>query len=158
MLPKLAGNRSIQGLGFGDGAISEDDLPGLGAGPPRLALMSKQFTGECFKEWHPVAMLLSLSGSGVTDSSIVHLLNLRSCRYLDLSNTAITDASLRTLVRTSINVLDLRQTPITADGLMATPFSEQTTLRVAVGQYTASELRRLRQKLRIVVGRPEFEW
>ncbi|MEQ1829352.1 MAG: hypothetical protein ABL921_25535 [Pirellula sp.] len=158
ILPMFANCTSIRGYEFGEGSIVEADLSALGNGISRLSLTSKQFTGRCFEYWQPSLYYLSLRGAGLTDATIPSVAKLTRLSYLDVSDTAITDACLPSLAKMNLAFMNISNTQITADGLLANAKVSELRLVVAIGQYTPEDLRRLRQKFQVIVGKPEDEW
>lgn len=158
ILPTIAKSTRIRGLELGDGNFTEDGLAGLGNTTVyRLALTGKQFTGRCFQNWRPGIQELDMSGSGITDNTIAYLANLTLFR-LKLANTQLTDAAIPTLAKQPYGYLDLSHTKISAKGLLASPLRNHTEIRVALGQFTIEEIRKLKQTMRIVVGKSSTEW
>ncbi|MEZ6136694.1 MAG: hypothetical protein R3C53_17495 [Pirellulaceae bacterium] len=82
-----------------------------------LKLESKQFTAECFAALPMAVTKLSLSGSSVTDESLVHVGKLSGLRSLDLSHTDVSDAAVEVLLRLSAYEVDLTDTRVSAAGI-----------------------------------------
>ena len=160
ILPIFATSPSISGIKLGDGQITED---GLVKHQPqnfqRLSLNSKQFTGRCFDKWKSSIEYLDMSGSGIHDDTIRFLANLPNLRFLRLSDTDITDASLRQLAtfEGSIDYLDVSNTQITARGLRESGLPRHQAIHLALNQFTLEEIQMLKSVLTILVGEKSYE-
>jgi internalin A len=145
-------------LELGDGAITDKGLSKSAITFfNSLKLKSKNFDGSCFESWHPQISNLDMSDSGITDDQILFLANIPNLRVLNLANTKITDAALPQLAQMPIVYLNLSNTYVSFEGLRRTPFQTAGSIQVAVGQFTAEQIRELRRKWPVIVGNPKYE-
>ena len=93
-----------------------------------------------------------MSGSSLNDETIGYVAALPSVYDLDLSKTAITDAGLALLhAKPNLSKLNLSDTKITAKGLLASSIPSFCEIRLATGQFTNAEIKRLRAKWKVIV-------
>lgn len=146
------------GIELGDGGITEDRLALCTVeGLTLLKLKGKSFTGRCFQTWHPRISRLDLQGSGVTDQTMKFLSNITGLTQVNLADTEITDAALPYLSKCM--VLNLSNTRITFEGLHSASFQNAQTIQVALGQFSVEEVRALKRKLPVVVGKTDaLQW
>ncbi len=146
------------GIELGDGGITEDRLALCTVqGLTLLKLKGKSFTGRCFETWHPRIYHLDLQGSGVTDATMKFFSNITGLVQVNLADTQITDAALPYLSKCMH--LNLSNTRISFDGLHGASFQNANTIQVAVGQFSVEEVRALKRKLPVVVGKSDaMQW
>ena len=105
--------------GFTEEALAKADPHGL----TRLSLEGRQFTGHCFRDWHPASLeSLSLAGSSADDETVKYLESL-SLQSLDISNAKIS-----------------------AKALLESDLAAGLEIKLDESQYTASEIARLKKK------------
>jgi hypothetical protein len=144
----------IGGIELGDGNFTEEGVKNLGPMNGRgLSLTGKQFTGSCFKDWHPVVSSLSMRNSSINDETLVYVAMLTSVRFLDLSNTAISDSglassSIQSLLSNLVQ-LNVGDTRVTAKGLMSLKLPKSCSILLAPDQFKTAELNLLRSKWRV---------
>lgn len=153
-LPVIASKIPARSWSLGDGNFTESGLASLtGTEIRSLELRGKQFTGACFEKWNPLVHEVILTGSSVSDETIVALRNLHFLRAIGLAGTAITDQSLAEIAKfpMRIGIIDVSDTKVTVEGLLKHigPFSE---IVVRPGQFKPEELRALRSRMRVSVG------
>ncbi len=146
------------GIELGDGGITEDRLALCTVqGLTLLKLKGKSFTGRCFETWHPRISHLDLQGSSVTDATMKFLSNITGLGQVNLADTEITDVALPYLSKCMF--LNLSNTRITFDGLLRASFQNTQTIQVALGQFSVEEVRALKRKLPVVVGKMDaLQW
>lgn len=153
-LPVIASKIPARSWSLGDGNFTESGLASLTRTEiSSLELRGKQFTGACFEKWNPLIHEVILTGSSVSDETIVALRNLHFLRAIGLAGTAITDQSLAEIAKfpVRIGMIDVRDTKVTVEGLLKHigPVSE---IVVRPGQFKPEELRALRSRMRVSVG------
>ena len=139
------------GVTLGEGTVTDADLANCKVPMIQvLKLRGRSFDASCFETWHPMMGLLDLEGSGLTDETVKYLSNVRFS-ILNLTDTEITDAALPHL--SSARFLNPSRTRITFDGLRSAYFKDLQMMQLAVGQFSVEEIRILKRKLPIVVGK-----
>ena len=141
-------------LEFGDGNFTEQGLAASGLKViPALGLIGKQFTGRCFEQWHPRIEHLNMSRSGVTDDSIAFINNVVGVLTISLAHTPITDRGLKELFSkrsmSKVSTIDLGYTQVSADGILSANLPKNCTVRIAVGQFTVDEQKKLKNRLQV---------
>ena len=156
----LAGNRltaaSLAGFSneieIGEGNLTDAELRKCTVTWLRtLKLKGKSFDGSCFDTWHPTINQLDLEGTGVSDETVKLLANVTSLYRLNLAGTEITDAALPYLK--NAHQLNLSNTRITFEGLRDSQLQNLLGIQVSLGQFSVEQIRELKKKLPIVVGK-----
>ena len=135
-----------------DCRISEKDL--ASAGPLQfdtLSLNGKEYTGACFAGSNITAASLDMSHSGLTDACAHYLTKVLGVARLRLSDTSVSDVSLLSVAKLALTELDIRQTAISAKGLLAANFDSKTKVIVGRTQFYYADLERLKQKFDVIV-------
>jgi hypothetical protein len=153
-LPVIASKIPARSWSLGDGNFTEAGLAALtNTRIDHLELRGKQFTGVCFEKWNPFLYEVVLTGSSVTDETIVALRNLTSLQTIGLAGTAISDRSLAEIAKFPIMLMtiDVSDTRVTVEGLLqnVAPYTE---IVVRPGQFKPEELRILRSRMTVSVG------
>jgi hypothetical protein len=139
-------------LSLGSGQISDEDLTNLGAARfAMLGLNGPEFTGACLPSLTQVPRL-DLSNSGVTDQAFERLTNPDRVNWssLSLAHTDVTDAVLPILPQLRLFELDLRDTKITAAGLLQHALRGRRIF-IDHDQFTPAELATLRARLNVII-------
>jgi Leucine Rich repeat len=156
----LAGNQltaaSLAGFSneieLGEGNLTDAELRKCTVTSLRaLKFKGKSFDGSCFDTWHPTINQLDLEDTGVNDETVKFLANVNSLYRLNLAGTEITDAALPYLK--NAHQLNLSSTRITFQGLRDSQLQSMIGIQVSVGQFSVDEIRELKKKLPIVVGK-----
>ncbi|MFK7738564.1 MAG: hypothetical protein AB8B50_21245 [Pirellulaceae bacterium] len=134
------------GLHLENGTISESGVASSKlAGLQTLALNGTDFSGLGFEDAIARGLTVLLRGSGVKDSDLAEVLSA-AWVSLDLSDTSVTDAALDALTGSSmIFDVDLSRTDVTAGGLSDSDWRNVKVLKIAWGQFTSEELKRIRK-------------
>ena len=82
---------------------------------------------------------LDLSGTKVTDDCVESLAMIEGLHELQLSRTKITDDALPTLLSLGCKVLGLKDTQVTAQGILKLKGEQTIQLEVSQGQFTMAE-------------------
>ncbi|AMV32672.1 Leucine Rich repeats (2 copies) [Pirellula sp. SH-Sr6A] len=155
ILPVMAASIPSMSWSLGDGNFTDAGLSALkSVGFIKLELRGKQFTGVCFETWSPMLYEINFSGSSLSDDTIEHLRNMGSLQSIGLAGTAITDRSLAEIARfpMTLATIDVSDTSVTVEGLTEY-MSPYTEIVVRPGQFTPEELRLLRSRMTVSVGR-----
>lgn len=122
------GLRSLNGsevsvLRLADTKIKDDDLESLKSWPRlhTIDLSGMLVTGSGLTQIHPPGrhFALNLSGSAVSDETVVYLAQIPNLSVLSLAETEISGATLTTLATCSLYSLDLAGTTISDDGMIS---------------------------------------
>lgn len=110
-------------------------------------------TGVGFRAWDSQSRLstLNLAGTAIDDEGVRYLRNIPKLETLSLARTEVTDACLPQLALLPLSDLDLRQTNVTAGGILAHSWPWLKRLRLVVGQFTEAELSQLKQRLSVEI-------
>jgi hypothetical protein len=145
----------VQKLHLGDGTISEAAIAAKATRIETLGLHGKQFTGALLPQLVSRINGLDLSGSGVTDQTLIDLsesLQQTSSQLygLGLAGTEITDRGVQGLDGSFISELDLRRTGVSAAGI--SQMRSRYRIYVDVNQFTPQQLDMLRQHHTMLIG------
>ncbi len=150
IFPDLATAKGVTGLVLGETRITEAGLAASALTTMHyLSLNSPQFNGSCFAIWKPKDLRsLDMRGSAVTDQAIFDIMQLPSVKYLDLSQTSITDAALPALTQMKLRQLDLSHTRVTAVGLAQSDFGI-AQVHLSLDQFTAAQYKQIRRAVNV---------
>ncbi|GAB5401867.1 MAG: hypothetical protein Aurels2KO_00980 [Aureliella sp.] len=154
---------SLTKLVIGDGAIKERQLGNIVGQTQVLKIDRPMMTCEDLNLGNSAGYTfaagpytLDLTGTALTDKGLKLLLRsgIGNFTNLRVANTKITDAGLSYFEGHSVYELDISNTNVTADGILAIP-RFYGTVRVAPGQFSAIELGRIRSRVGSVEIGPE---
>ncbi len=149
---------SLSWLDLANTAISDAAVERLAELPTlhQLDLTGTAVTGAGFRAWVDRGQLksLTLSRTALADVNVKHLRQFSPLEQLDVSETQIGDACLPDLAQMQIDSLNIGDTKITAEGLLAAGMVTVRELRVFPRQFTDIEIQQLERQFTIteVVG------
>ncbi len=154
-LAVIKSRTAVDTLCLGAGKFTEQGLQDASLNSiNKIQLNAQSFTGESLNAtrantyWQSV----DLSNSGVSDASLKTIAKLM-ISSLDLSDTQLTDEALAILADSPLqNEVDLSNTKITAEGLMRGDLKGYQRVVVAAGQFSDEAVTKLRRILRLDVG------
>lgn len=145
---------SLDTLDLSETSVTDVGLATLSDHPSlrHLDLSSTAVTGAGFFARKGALRQLDLSNTRVDSPGLAAMCKASSLDELYLAETKITDEDLKLLAGTTVYLLDLSNTSISAGGLIDAGFNSQyTMLRVAPGQFSDAELARIRSNIRVEV-------
>lgn len=117
-----------------------------------LGLNSPAFTGQFLSGWTQLPQVLSFAKSAMTDQELANLpATYQPLQSLDLTDCPITDASLEKIAELNPRSLVLRDTRVTAQGLLQSKL-QKTLIFLNQDQFTPAEWKQLNQNLNIGSG------
>lgn len=150
-LPLLS---SLEKLILGPGPIKENQIGIIAPQAKSLVIDQPNFTGEDLDLSKASVVHLDLSGTSLTDDGMkqIAITCNRTISTLSIADTSVTDVGLAQLSMLSILDLDVSNTQVSVSGILALP-QFYGTLCVAPGQFTDTELARLRtQYFEVQIG------
>jgi hypothetical protein len=118
-----------------------------------LDISRTPITGAGFQTWDSTCVLgmLVANGSSLEDRQLEHLKKFAHLHSLQAAKTPLSDAGLLSLSKSTIMTLNLKQTRVTASGILAHAWPHLESLHFDIGQISDADVSRLRQKLGIKV-------